>query len=134
MEIDISNLTKSDLNLSFFKNIVKNILKKEKKSHYRVSVVFVQEKEIKRINREYRKKDKATDVLSFNYSDSDNYFNDLNLGEVFICPSQIKKEKKDINRVLIHGILHLLNYDHEKTKKEEKIMNEKEDEYFISLK
>ncbi len=134
MEIDINNLTNDYLNIPFFKKVVEKIIKKEGKSDYQVSIVFVEEEKIKEINKKYRKKDKATDVLSFNYSESENYFNDFNLGEVFICPSQIKGDEKEIVRILIHGVLHLLNYDHEKSEKDKKIMTEKESEYFSFFK
>lgn len=61
------------------------------------------------------------------------------LGEVVICLKEVKKNarrfgytfEKELARVLIHGILHLLGYDHEKTKKEAKKMREKE-EYYLS--
>lgn len=94
-----------------------------------VSVVLAGEKEIRNLNKKYRKKDKVTDVLSFDYGDS---------GEVVICLKEIKKNaekfnnpfKKEIIRVLIHGILHLCGYDHEKSKKEAELMERKENSYF----
>ena len=64
-----------------------------------------------------------------------------NLGEIVICPQVIKKNakkfkspfKKELVRVLIHGILHLLGHNHEKSKKDAKIMEEKQDFYLKKL-
>ncbi len=129
MEIDINNLTNFKIDSRFFKKTVEEILKKEGKKEYGVSIVFVNKKEIKKINKKYRKKDKVTDVLSFAYLESNVFKNEQLLGEVVICPHQAKKEKKEITKVLIHGILHLLGYDHEKSEREAKAMKEKEKEY-----
>ncbi len=129
MEIDINNLTSFKINGSFLKKTIEEILKKEGKNDYSVSIALVDEKKIKEINKKYRKKDEATDVLSFSYCESDSFCKDCMLGEIIICPSQVKKRKKELNEVLIHGVLHLLGYDHEKNKKEAKIMEKKEEEY-----
>ena len=78
-----------------------------------------------KINHEFAKIKKSTDVLSFNYE------NDINniIGEIFIsvnyCKKNIKKNNnsliKEISIVAIHGILHLIDYDHD-NKINEKIM------------
>lgn len=75
-----------------------------------INIVFVKRKEMKRLNREYRGVNSVTDVLSFPLDTK---------GEVYICPKYVKREfKKDqffeeILRLSIHGILHLLGYEHE---------------------
>ena len=76
-----------------------------------ISVVFVSSNKIKEINKKYRRKNRPTDVLSFG-----------ELNEVFVCPQIVKKQAKllkipfnsELTRVVIHGILHLAGYDHEK--------------------
>ncbi len=130
MEIDINNLTSYDVKKSSLKKTARYVLEKEKQN-CNLSIALVNEKEIKEINKKYRKKDKATDVLSFPYSQLKDFSYDQTLGEIIICPSQVKN--KQINKVLIHGILHLLNYDHEKSEKDKEIMEKREDEYSAFL-
>lgn len=82
--------------------IVRRILKNEKKSG-RIDVSFVSDDEIHRLNKRYRGKDRPTDVLSFNYDEGDI------LGDVIISK---KQAKSDVKRLIIHGTLHVLGYDH----------------------
>lgn len=102
--IEVNNLTKSRINERFLKKVAKSLLAKEK-SDKDLSVAIVSAKEIQRLNKKYRNKDKPTDVLSFDYGSS---------GEVVLCPQQIKDK---IDRVLIHGILHILGYTHKQMEK-----------------
>lgn len=89
---------------------IKSQLIKENSSS--VNIIFVDEKYIKELNKEYRNIDAVTDVLSFSI-DSEGI-----LGEIYICPEYIKLAhpelpfKEEILRLIIHGILHLLGYDH----------------------
>ncbi|HVX93183.1 MAG TPA: rRNA maturation RNase YbeY [Candidatus Dojkabacteria bacterium] len=77
-----------------------------------INVVFVSEEYIKDLNNDYRKKESVTDVLSFNM-DSETL-----LGEVYVCAKYVKdnfvedKQLEEILRLIIHGILHLNNFDH----------------------
>ena len=93
---------------------VKSFLEKEFNSGEIINIIFIQPKEIKKLNKQFRDKNQVTDVLSFNI-DSDN-----TLGEIYICPKYVLKTINDINyreqmiRLLIHGILHLKGYDHKK--------------------
>ena len=101
-----------------------------------ISLAFVEKEEIKKLNKKFRKKNKATDVLSFELNDKEY------LGEIIICPEVVKENAKkygvavkyEMIKVFVHGILHLLGYDHEKSKKEEKIMEEKQEKYLSKIK
>ena len=97
--IEVNNLTKSKINERFLKKVASGVLSSEK-SDKDLSIAIVGPGEIQRLNKKYRKKDKPTDVLSFDYGES---------GEVVLCPQQIKGK---IDHVLIHGILHILGYNH----------------------
>lgn len=90
-----------------------------------ISIVLVNDKKIQELNKIYRKKNKVTDVLSFGDWNDKEF-----LGEVIICLPQAKQQakkfgtslKQELTRLLIHGILHLAGFDHEKSKSEEKKM------------
>ncbi len=82
-----------------------------------VDVSFISETEIRRLNRMYRGKDKVTDVLSFN---APNPELSGQLGDVLISYDQAVRQAEDddieleLADLLVHGILHLLGYDHER--------------------
>ncbi len=81
-------------------------------------VFFINDAEMRRINRTYRGKDKTTNVLSFD-AQKDFPRPDLNkktkyLGEIYINPSYIKKHKESQEAMLTHGLLHLLGFNHER--------------------
>lgn len=113
-----------------------------------VSVNFVSQEQIKNLNKEFRDKDRETDVLSFpnlnkKYDeklekfDSERNFDDnfLFLGDIVICKNVAKKQakeyghskKREICYLALHGLLHLLGYDHIE-KEEEEIMTKTAEE------
>jgi len=100
-------------NISIQESSVVNSLQKEFSSFEisTINIVFVDEKEMKRLNKEYRNIDDVTDVLSFNLG-AEGF-----LGEIYICPEYVKKNIKkyeeEIIRLIIHGILHLFGYEHD---------------------
>jgi probable rRNA maturation factor len=126
--IDVKNVSKSGLSSKFFSTVAKKVLSGENRETEKISLAFIDKAEIKELNRKFRKKNKATDVLSFNLNDGDY------LGEIVICPEMVKEKKEDIVEVFIHGILHLVGYDHERSDKEAKEMEQKQEKYFKSFK
>lgn len=88
-----------------------------------VSVAFVSPAVMRRLNRDYRGKDKVTDVLSFPFSEKEF------VGEVLICLAQAKKQAKEyrhslddeVTILLTHGLIHLFGYDHIKKKEAKKM-------------
>lgn len=102
--------------------------------NYLVEVSIVNEDEIRAINKEYRAVDAVTDVLSFPFDDDTPLYSEedepyVHLGAILICAPRALAQAKDydhsINRefsfLFVHGLLHLLGYDHE-TSEEEKEM------------
>lgn len=95
------------------------------------SIHLVGEKEIMALNKEHRKINKVTDVLSFPLCEvgeiRDKRYEEI--GDVFLCIPQIKKQAKEYGvsfeeefcRILTHGILHLLGFDHQKKKEANKM-------------
>jgi len=104
----------------FLKGLAKKVLKGENREEMDLSIVFVGKDRISELNKKYRGKNKTTDVLSFGGG----------LNEIVICPAVVKK-KKELTRVLIHGILHLLGYDHEKSREDAKEMEKKQEYYLL---
>jgi len=127
------------------RKIAQDILKAEGvTSPYEMSLVFTDSETVQRLNRDYRGVDEPTDVLAFymlpQQADKDSFFvyppdGVTRLGEVIIsypqAAEQAKKQghsvEKELALLIIHGILHLLGYDHEKPE-EEKRMREREEE------
>lgn len=108
-------------NLSFSKRIVKHLPQAVRNGlPAEISVVSVSEKESAALNRRYRKKDKATNVLSFRYSKA--------YGEIIVCPPVIRSEAKKRGNVfhyqmtwrILHGMIHLSGLHHEKSEAAEK--------------
>ncbi len=103
-------------------NVLDATLKHEKVDNAIFSVVFVDDDEIHNINKEYRKIDRITDVISFAFEDyEDIEYNDIRmLGDIYICIPQMKRqaidyghsEKRELSFLAVHGLLHLLGYDH----------------------
>lgn len=87
-----------------------------------IDLYLVDNKRMRALNKNFRGKDKSTNVLSFRTPAG---FPGLNLGEVFICPDYINKHKEDAILMLVHGVLHILGYDHEKNS--DKINMEREE-------
>ncbi len=105
-----------------------------------LSVTLVGKTRMQSLNRQYRKKDHPTDVLAFPVGKVQKSCTPL-VGDVIICLpiaiSQAKQfgntPKEEIVRLLIHGILHLLGYDHEKSLREARRMQKKEQAIFEQL-
>lgn len=93
------------------------------------NIIFVDEKEIQRINKEFRKIDKVTDVISFALIDDKDLVQTNELGDIFICVEQAKAQALEYGHstdrefafLAVHGYLHLCGYDHQ-TEAEEKEM------------
>ncbi|MEZ4705420.1 MAG: rRNA maturation RNase YbeY [Bdellovibrionota bacterium] len=96
-------------------------------SHVEISVAIVDDQQIQELNREYRNKDKPTDVLSFSqdeHMDGWRFLGDIIISkETTVRQAREKNQRiKDEYRLLaIHGLLHLLGYDHV-TLQQEKVM------------
>ncbi|OGZ65222.1 MAG: rRNA maturation RNase YbeY [Candidatus Staskawiczbacteria bacterium RIFCSPHIGHO2_02_FULL_43_16] len=138
MAIEINNLTNFAVDKKFFLGVAKKVLKGENRGTEHVSVAFVSPQEMQKLNKKYRHKDKPTDVLSFEKVSD---FKDEH-SEVVICPFVVRDMakdsllplKKELAKTLIHGILHVLGYDHELSLSEENRMREREEHYFSKVK
>ncbi len=112
--LNIVNKSKYTIDVDMLNNVYVNILNKEEKEEKDVDVLFLDEGEIRQFNSKYRGKDSETDVISFT--------NELDFipvyGEIIIDISVANKQKgnktleTEIKELFIHGMLHLLGYDH----------------------
>ncbi len=99
------------------------------------SILLTSDPLIRSLNREYRGIDRATDVLAFSQQEGEPVpGNDAVLGDVVISLETARRQAEDygasfdeeITRLLIHGLLHLLGYDHERGPEQRRKMRRKE--------
>ena len=133
MKINFINHTKE--NILEFKKLIRDIFKFDK-SKTIMNIIFVNDEEIHKINKEYRNIDRVTDVISFALNDEKDFLiKTEELGDIFICVDQAKRQAEEYNHSLdreigflsVHGYLHLNGYDH-MNKEDEEIMFKKQDE------
>ena len=100
----------------FDRALIRKLADRVSRKKWKVSISFVSRSAMKELNMKYRKKNRPTDVLSFNMDEGNI------LGDVVICSSVAKENAKEygtslkaeIARLVAHGLLHLLGYDHGK--------------------
>ncbi|WP_321470833.1 rRNA maturation RNase YbeY [Halarcobacter sp.] len=125
--IDLDNQTDFNIDISSVENIAKDLTKKD------IELIIVDNNAIKELNKEHRNIDKATDVLSFPLEFE---MPDMPLGSIVISIDFVEEKAKEYNHSLedefkllfIHGLLHLVGFDHEvddgeHRKKEEELIN-----------
>jgi rRNA maturation RNase YbeY len=125
-----------EIKTSELKKIIKFILSDHDVSNTDINIIFVDEHFIIDLNRRFFYKEYATDVISFQLSDS---MESSLEGEVYICVDVARQQaidyqvnlKNEVLRLTIHGILHLLNYD-DLVGEAKKVMSEKED-YYLAI-
>ena len=138
-EIIDNNLYKD---YDYLNDVIKTTLEHENASDAYLSVVFVDNDEIKEINKTYRNKDLVTDVISFALEDNnEEIIGERILGDIFISIPRMKEQakayghsqKRELSFLCCHGLLHLLGYDHVNSKEAEKEMFKLQDEILSSL-
>lgn len=130
-KFEIFNETSYDIDLEEEKRVIEYALKYKKLNDVMFNVIFVDNKTIRDINREYRGIDRDTDVISFALEDNEDIkfeFGRL-LGDIYISVDKMKEqaieyghsELREMAFLTVHGLLHLLGYDH-MTKEDEEVM------------
>ncbi|MDD3241726.1 MAG: rRNA maturation RNase YbeY [Bacilli bacterium] len=134
-----SKLKKEEKHL---KKLLNKVLKKEKIKNAEFNLIFVDKPKIREINRDYRNKDSETDVISFALEDNKLIETKIRiLGDIYLCIDKVVEQsieyKHSYNRELsflaLHGLLHLLGYDH-MDKKDEEIMFKKQEDLLNEFK
>lgn len=131
MSIGIFNKTEEKIDKSFVRKVVKHTLKKMEAEKSEVNIIFVGLEEIHEINKAYRNVDRPTDVISFALEDTEDVtvYEERVLGDIYICLDKVHEQAKEYGHteiremafLIVHGLLHLLGYDH-MIKEDEKIM------------
>ena len=148
--LEIHNFTQNQIDEKFFQQVADVVLKVVNiKDKVEISLAIVGDGRIRKLNKMYRGKNRVTDVLSFGDKSVMLYLNKAfprmkkgedaefievpdgikRLGEIVICYPRAKKQAKRLNHslekeltvLLVHGILHLLGYDHEQDEDAEKM-------------
>ena len=99
--------------------LVERTLASEHAPDGELNVAFVGDRTMRRINRDFRSIDRTTDVLSFSYVEESHAGGVL--GEIFVSPAVARSQAKgagcpleeEVSRLVLHGLLHVLGYDHE---------------------
>lgn len=132
------NLPEKSLS-EWLKKVSKELLSRKimtkEQTEKELSLVFLKEIDAKQLNWNFRQRDYATDVLSFETEDPES------IGELVFCPLVLQKQAKEhkvtyeheINYMVLHGILHLLGFEHEKNEEAEEKMMKLQDEIFETL-
>ena len=120
----------------FFNKICKAFPKKYRFLNKKVSltVLLSNNKIIKKLNKEFRGKNKSTDILSFPFAKNLKISKQIYIGDIIISFNFIDKPKtqklklfeKKLIKIFIHGFLHLLGFDHLKNKDYKKMLKEEE--------
>lgn len=137
----IFNTTNEKIDTTELEKVIEFACKHMKVENPLLNIVIVDNKKIQEINKLYRNKDAVTDVISFAFEEvKDVKYDDVRfLGEIYISYERCKEQaaeyghsiKREFCYLAVHGLLHLLGYDHikEEDKKvmralEEEILNE----------
>lgn len=133
---EINNLTKENIGeIKDIKDVLNKAITIEKLNNIEFNVIIVDNDYIHKLNKEYRHIDRPTDVITFALEDNEEVIEDYRiLGDIYISLDKAKEQaieyghsfKREICFLAVHGLLHLLGYDH-MVKEEEKIMFSKQE-------
>lgn len=118
----INNQRKIKLDRRVFQEFTETAIKKiDEAENKSVTVAFVSDRKMRELNKEFRDKDKTTDVLSFPF-EADEFDTEQNfLGDIVISLEQAARQaaendlslEAEVKQLILHGVLHLCGYDHE---------------------
>ena len=142
IEILITDETESGLKPELFQQAAESVMEELDISfeECEISLLICSDAQIQELNKEYREKDYATDVLSFPMSDNP-YEEGGMLGDIVISIDTAKKQAqeadialdREVSFLFIHGLLHLMGFDHELGPDEEEEMFSLQEEILLKL-
>jgi rRNA maturation RNase YbeY len=114
------------MSLAGLRKLAEAVLADLGKSGWNLDVFLVPDRLIQRLNRDFRRHDRPTTVLSFPPAPGPRSEKlPPALGEIYLAPAYIKSHNEKVGRLLVHGLLHLVGFDH-RTGKEETEMEREE--------
>lgn len=129
---DVTVLRLAKRNLRTWINLA---VREESKRTGEINFIFCSDEYLLQVNQQYLEHDYYTDIITFDYVEGD-----IVSGDIFISTDRIKENAvifkvsfaDELNRIMIHGILHLLGYQ-DKEAEQKRLMTEKEDHYLSKL-
>lgn len=114
--------------------IVQSAAKIDDKISGGLEISIIDDRAMRKLNRDYRGVDRTTDVLAFAWREEKSFPNDDYLGQIYISYPRIKRQagklevdiKEEFFRILAHGLLHLVGYDHQDEKMAKKMFARQE--------
>lgn len=135
----VNIINSNDIELKINKKLIRSVsefaLNYLKKTNYETSVVIENLITIRKLNKTFRKVNSATDVLSFPAHELNPDSGKMYIGDIVISPDYINKKaaslhvpfEQNVARVIIHGVLHLLGFDHNKKEDERAMLSLQEE-------
>ena len=131
MQYQINNEFGYSEDYDYLDSLIERVLTREKATDSVFSIIFVDNEKIHELNKQFRGVDRPTDVISFAFEDAEEEFLSTIrvLGDIYISIPKMQEqakeyghsEKRELAFLVVHGLLHLLGYDHQ-TEEEEKVM------------
>lgn len=119
LDVDVSSHdVRSPLSRNATQETVRAVLASEKVRNALVSITFLDERAMAQLNRKHLRHSGPTDVISFGFSRAAK--SDPVVGDIYICPDVARKNalsrgepiRRELTRLVVHGTLHILGYDH----------------------
>lgn len=138
MDIQFINCGEWGIEAKGFQMYIKRLEKHAPEAEGVLNVIFVNDDYIQSLNKQYRKKDQPTDVLSFSYLGSSDYKETELIGEIYVSVETARRNIKvlqvpgttmepayglddELSKLFVHGFLHVFGHDHESEKDFEKM-------------
>lgn len=125
IKINVKNISRVPISKKMIYELVNSLLVAVDQNSIDVNIIFTDDIELKKLNAQFRDKDKFTDILTFPFDNSMNFLDHSNLinsqdGDIYIAINQTLNQAKDkkishsleLKHLILHGILHLFKYDH----------------------
>ncbi len=128
-EFEIVNKFNYKKEYKYLDDVINHTLDKLNVEKACLSIIFIDDTEMHELNKKYRGINRTTDVLSFALEDNNTFPLPIReLGDIFVSIPKMQaqaveyehSEKRELSFLVCHGLLHLLGYDHTKSKEEEK--------------